>query len=421
MAEIHWLNPVDGNFDTASDWSGGVVPGKMDDAFLDAAGAPYTVTLTGQGVQFVATLHTASTATLDIIGGDLSAAYGADNGGTIALEQGGLFFVGSEAGGLTNSGTILLVDGSFMFPYSGIQNSGTISVGSQSDLGGGLTTLTGGGVISLSGGDIVGNSAPEGPDVITNVDNTIEGSGTIGGATKQHRRLLFTNEAAGVVDASTAKGLLEINVGKYTITNAGLIEATNRGDCVIDSAVDNTGTLEANGGTLTLDAAVTGSGVVDLAAGMVVIGNAGAAETVAFTGKKGALELDQSQTYAGQVSGFSTKGKTTLDLRDVGFVSANEATFSGTKTSGMLTVSDGTHTARITLVGNYTNATFVASSDGEGGVNIVDPSLQTPSVAHFAAAMATMTGHGAAAGTLHPDAAWSAHQPMLAGPSVAVA
>jgi hypothetical protein len=284
-----------------------------------------------------------------------------------------------------------------------------------------VTTLTGGGVISLAGGYIAGESAPDGPAPFTNVDNTIEGFGTIGGAAKQGRRLLFTNEAAGVIDAD-AKGVLEINVGKYTVTNAGLIEATNGGDCVIDSAVSNTGTLAANGGTLTLDAAVTGSGAVDLAAGTVVVENAGAAEAVTFTGKKGTLELDRSQTYTGSVSGFSAKGKDTLDLRDIGFVSASEATFSGSKTSGVLTVTDGTHTARITLEGDYDNATFVASSDGKGGVDIVAASGQTPSVAHFAAAMATLTGHGAAPGPFHPDAPWSAaRQPVLAGPKTAIA
>jgi len=68
MAEIHWLNPVDGNFDTASDWSGGVVPGQNDDAFLDASGTtPYTVTLTVG--KYLNTLEIASTATLDIKAG----------------------------------------------------------------------------------------------------------------------------------------------------------------------------------------------------------------------------------------------------------------------------------------------------------------------------------------------------------------
>ena len=39
----------------------------------------------------------------------------------------------------------------------------------------------------------------------------------------------------------------------------------------------------------------------------------------------------------------------------------------------MLKVTDGVHTARITLIGDYTASTFVAASDGHGGVMIHDP------------------------------------------------
>jgi hypothetical protein len=40
---------------------------------------------------------------------------------------------------------------------------------------------------------------------------------------------------------------------------------------------------------------------------------------------------------------------------------------------GTLTVTDGSHTANIALLGNYLASTFVASSDGHGGTNVVDP------------------------------------------------
>jgi hypothetical protein len=53
-------------------------------------------------------------------------------------------------------------------------------------------------------------------------------------------------------------------------------------------------------------------------------------------------------------------------------------------------VTDGAHTAKITLVGNYTASRFVASSDGHGGVIIVDPAL--PPLSHaFVASMAALS------------------------------
>ena len=62
-----------------------------------------------------------------------------------------------------------------------------------------------------------------------------------------------------------------------------------------------------------------------------------------------------------------------LDLVDIGFVNANEATFSGTATGGTLSVTDGTHIAKIALLGNYLASTFVAQSDGHGGTIVFDP------------------------------------------------
>ncbi len=50
------------------------------------------------------------------------------------------------------------------------------------------------------------------------------------------------------------------------------------GGGVIVSAAANTGTIEAKGGTLNLQAAVTGSGVVTIASGTLDIANADAAE-----------------------------------------------------------------------------------------------------------------------------------------------
>jgi hypothetical protein len=254
----------------------------------------------------------------------------------------------------------------------------------------------------------------------TNVNNLIEGSGVIGGAKYQGKRLVFTNEAAGVVDAN-AKGKLVFETGVQTVTNAGLIEATSGGVCVVESTVSNTGTLEAAGGTLMLERAVTGSGMVAVAAGTLAITNAGAAEAVTFTEQSGTLELDRSRTYAGEVAGFSPTGQTTLDLRDTKFVSPNEAAFSGTDTSGVLTVTDGTHTARITLVGDYLGAAFTAVSDGKGGVDIVTSSAQAPSAARYAGAMAGFGGHGGSAAALVDARTIQAdHPPILTAPRIAL-
>jgi hypothetical protein len=66
-------------------------------------------------------------------------------------------------------------------------------------------------------------------------------------------------------------------------------------------------------------------------------------------------------------------GQDTLDLRDISFATIQSPTYSGTSAGGTLSVSDGTHNAKIALLGNYLASTFVAPSDGHGGTNVVDP------------------------------------------------
>ncbi|HEY2177568.1 MAG TPA: hypothetical protein VGH15_03225, partial [Caulobacteraceae bacterium] len=97
-------------------------------------------------------------------------------------------------------------------------------------------------------------------------------------------------------------------------------------------------------------------------------------ENVAFTSTTGTLELAKSVSYTGQVSGLSTAGTSNLDLLDIAFINGTtKATYSGTTTSGTLTVTDGTHTAHIHLVGNYTASTFTVATDGHGGTIVKDP------------------------------------------------
>ena len=108
-----------------------------------------------------------------------------------------------------------------------------------------------------------------------------------------------------------------------------------------------------------------------------VFGQAAYAGDVRSDGYVSAV-LVKSTIPAGTISGFSKVGTTLLDLGDIGFVSAGEATFSGTSSGGVQTVTDGTHTARIGLSGNYRSSTFVCASDGLNGVIVQDPTQGAP-------------------------------------------
>ncbi len=365
---------------------------------IDGAG-PGVLTLSSPGavITNVGALEATAGGALVIQGATIASA-----GGTVVAGAGSTvtFQASMVTGGAfdaASTGMITIGDGSTATIDSVTSDAGTILLNST-----GSTTslifetsasLSGGGVLALGANANNFVKGTKASIVLTNVDDTIEGSGKLG-----DNKMTLINQAGGVIDAN-ASVALTIGTGLNTIANAGLIEATNEGKATVTSAVANTGVLEANDGTLTLAAAVTGAGSAVIADGVLMFASkvASIGQNVAFTGTTGKLVLADSAGYTGQVSGFSHKGKTSLDLRDIAFTGPGQASFTGTATSGVLTVTDGAHTAHITLIGNYTNAAFVTSSDGAGGVLVVDPSAPPPSPHTLIAAMASFGAPSAAA------------------------
>jgi hypothetical protein len=194
-----------------------------------------------------------------------------------------------------------------------------------------------------------------------------------------------------------------------------MIDATGAGGVTIKSVVANTGVLFAGKGNLTVLGAVTGAGTVRINGATADFASA-FSQNVAFTGTTGVLELAKSQSYGGTITNFSKTGATSLDLTDIVFsATKTKASYSGTTKSGVLTVTDGAHTAHIKLVGNYTASTFKVSSDGHGGTTVVDPSKAAgPSVHPFIAAAAGFGAIGASEVLRAPEA-WRP-PPALASP-----
>ncbi len=371
-----------------------------------AAGDTTALIEGGVGVQVAGAGTVINFGTIQGTAGD-SVAFASSSDRLIA--EAGSAFLGQVFGG---GGTLELAGG-----------TGTITgLGATGTLSGGVTaTFTGFGAYVIDAGaawKLTGaNTLAAGQTL--NVNGGLTNAGTLSGAGALGGAGSLVNRALGVVNANGAAAL---TLGVTTATNAGLIEATGAGGLVIQSAVKNNGTLAAQGGTLTVNGAVTGMGRATVNGATLDFASS-FTQNVAFTGTAGVLELARSQSYTGRVSGFSKTGGTSLDLRDIAFVSANEATFS----RGILTVTDGTHTAHIRLAGNFTGSTFIASSDGHGGVTVIDPPnggsasvvplrpLDTAARHQFIAAMAGLGG--SAAGAIHTSEAGPVHAPILAKPA----
>jgi hypothetical protein len=93
---------------------------------------------------------------------------------------------------------------------------------------------------------------------------------------------------------------------------------------------------------------------------------------VSFTASTGTLELLHSSGFGGTVAGMT--GQDTIDFADIDPTKVQQPIYSGSVSGGTLTVTDGSRIANVALLGNYMASTFVTSSDGHGGTNVVDPS-----------------------------------------------
>ena len=335
-------------------------------------------------------------------------------GGTLSTSGGGVIdVVSGQAAGLNGtvlnqavnlaSGTQFVVNNNAtLYLYGAINNAGTITLSggantTQISLNSSVVTLSGGGQLVLAGGSGVDRIIQnQGNAKLDNVNNTISGGGSLGAGGAMY----LTNESAGVINATLAGGLA-INLGGVTMVNAGLLEATGSALSVTNS-VFNTGTIAAHGGNVTIGGNVNGVGAETLfGASSLEIGSSvgpNAAQTVTFSGgaSGSVFKIDNAQSFSGTVVGLST-GKT-IDLGNVNFAGVS-LSYSGTTTSGVLTVTDGATTSTIKLTGNYVQANFTKVNDGSGHTDIsyngtgLAPS---PALNQMVSAMASMTGGGSA-------------------------
>jgi len=176
--------------------------------------------------------------------------------------------------------------------------------------------------------------------------------------------------------------------GITTLTNvgdpahAGSLTLSNVQALAFNPAADpsgNLGSLQATGNWLDIIGPLPGGGEpIAIANGSTLELNTADSATVSFAGPQGTLQLDQASGFTGPVSGFGALNQ--IDLAAIGFGANTTLGYApnNTSTGGTLTVTDGTHTASIALLGQYMAASFATASDGHGGTLITDPPVAAP-------------------------------------------
>ncbi|MFK4723649.1 VCBS repeat-containing protein [Bradyrhizobium niftali] len=267
-----------------------------------------------------------------------------------------------------NAGHMVISDGAIL-PLSGIiDNTGTIelnSTGDETDLQlieHGIT-LQGGGHVDLSDSSENVITGTVSDVTLTNVDNTISGAGHLGDGV-----MVLVNEGTIIATGTNA---LDIDTGANAVTNSGTIEATGTGGLEVHSDIINTGVLWANGGNVTIDGNISGAGTAQISGSATLeFGAASSANVTLDAQATGTIVLHDSFDFSGVVSGFN--GDDNLDLLDVAFGADTTASYVANQvgTGGTLSVTDGVHTANITLLGQYDPAGFQTEADKTTGTLI---------------------------------------------------
>ena len=324
----------------------------------------------------------------------------------------------SFAGTFSGGGTVAFAGGTVSLSGLTVSAAAVTSAGATLTVGSGGVSLRSGSSLTIdSASTVIGAAAT----YTFTSQGMIAGAGAIGAG-----ELTVINAAGGLINANTSS-ILTLDTGGAVITNNGTIESTGSGGLTIDSAIASSGQIDAFGGTVTVNGMVSAPGTAEIGGGTLDAAST-FNQAVTFTTTTGTLELAHGQAYKATITGFAHSTQTYLDLGDIGFVSAGEATFSGTSTGGTLTITDGTHTASIALSGNYLSATFAALSDGHGGTLVhlkpppaSEPPAQAPGAPHALIAAMAALGAGDASGS-RPLASLLDHPPtLMAAPRCALA
>jgi hypothetical protein len=276
---IAWDNPVDGDFESGSNWIGGVVPGDTDRAVINRPGE-FTVTLTSDHAvgQIVVGSFDNDEMTLRILDATLQV----DNGKIIAP---GTIELDSD----TATGAALLI-GANTAVFGGC--------GCEPDIEMGLTDPV---------GDIRIGTADGLADVVRLVNKSawIAGQGQIGDAMMQ-----LVN--GGIIEARD--GTLVLDTGANKIVNDGNLEAGADGTLDVDSEINNYFVIEAtgdtDGGTINLDGTVKNFGII-------AAEEAGSVNVTGALKNFGLIEIEGSFSASGSVlndAGIEASGTGLIDI-----------------------------------------------------------------------------------------------------------
>jgi hypothetical protein len=250
-----------------------------------------------------------------------------------------------------------------------VRNSGTLSAsGGMLDIAGvvsGGTTVIGNGTVDLQHASTenvafqLGGTGGLELDVASAYTGKVSGFGN-GGNTSEYIDL--ANIAFnGNVSRSYRANVFNTS-GVLTVTSGGTVVAK----------INMVGNYTASSFNLGADS----SGHVEITDPSNSASNTASSSTVTSGGSNGASFIDNASTFSGTLAGLWAHDHT--GLPGIGFGAHTMLGYSenGGDAGGTVPDRDGTHGAKLALLGNYMATSFVTAADGHGGTLITDVTTQ---------------------------------------------
>jgi hypothetical protein len=258
-----------------------------------------------------------------------------------------------------------------------------------------ISITNSGTITSLTGatGEAIGISLAASDTAIISDTGTITGTQVVTFSGANDTLVLdqpstFTGTISGISGSTDVLDLQGFDTGakvSYSGTAAGGTVTVSEGSTTVHLTVAGTGIgtfvsggLDSSGTGLLIHDPPAGSGATTIDTGATLDLTGASAQNVTFantTGTTGSLVLNDPEGFTGQIIGFTGTApdavhSDTIDLVGINYDSSGFAE-SYNSTTGLLTVTDGINTARITF--DDFNATLDFLSDGNGGTVVTDP------------------------------------------------
>ena len=220
------------------------------------------------------------------------------------------------------------------------------------------------------------------PSTLINEGNTFDGYGQQGGGNPGS--LTIINQAAGTFDADVAGHAFIWDAGASTITNQGVVEATNGATFEIESTVADDTTVVSNSGgnveagassEVLLSNATIDGGTVSIAATSELVGSGTSAIDNATIDNSGSLEtggtftLDDDTVDGGTITGAASSNNSVINVDAANTLTLNGVTAQGNTDGTGAADNSGTITLENTLTLAGTGFTLLLDDTGTVSLN----------------------------------------------------